>query len=146
MMILCGMAEGLIFDFFRIIRKKIPKTFLCTGMSDIFFWIISTICFFGTVWNVTEGYLRGYMFVGVFLGLVFYFLLLSKTIIWLFTAVFKFFLTIFKLIFKILLTPFVFLYKMLLGSFIGFWKNLFVCPKKINLRKLGNKRNDKKTK
>lgn len=142
-MLLLGIVSGVIFDFFRVLRKNIPKTFAIVAISDALFWGLSAVCFFWMIWHVTYGELRVYMFIGISLGIIFYFLLLTKTIIWAFTALFKFFLTIFKLIFKILLTPLKFLDKMLLETFIGFLKKLFGCLKKF-LRKSRNKRNDEK--
>ncbi len=139
-MLLLGISEGVIFDIFRMFRKKLPRGFLPAGISDIIYWLFAAGCFFYALWNLTAGELRGYMFIGIALGLIFYFLLLSKTIIFVFTAIFKFFLTIFKLIFKILLTPLAFLYKMLLEPFGRLFKRLFICRKKFHIQKRGIKK------
>lgn len=141
-----GLFEGFVFDVFRVVRKNISKTFWKVSITDVVYWFVSGAIFAAAVWKVTNGELRAYMFLGIGLGLIFHFLLLSDLIISIITKIFTLFLKIFKFFLKILLTPTQFLYKMVLKPIIIFLKRKIGCVSKIrNMRKSGI-RNDKKTK
>lgn len=125
MMIAVGAAEGFIFDLFRVLRKNTCKSFAAVGVSDVLYWLVTAVVLVAALLHFTFGALRGYLFIGVAIGLIFYFLLLSRAVIWLFMKIIALILKIFKLIFKILLTPLTFLYKMLLVRVIAFLGRLF---------------------
>lgn len=124
-MIALGAAEGLIFDLFRTIRKNIATSFAAVGVSDAVYWIFAAFVFGAVVMNITNGALRGYMFIGIALGLIFYFFLFSRVVIFALMTIISFILKFFKLFLKILLTPVKFLYKMLVNPFIGFIKVIY---------------------
>lgn len=141
-----GIFDGILFDVFRVWRKMLSKSFLAVGISDAVCWILAGSAFAFTVWNFADGELRGYIFIGIILGLVLYFLTFSDRNISIITGIFIFFLKIFKFFLKILLTPGRFLYKMILEPVQGFIKRKIYCILKVfNIRNLGIK-NDKKTK
>lgn len=154
-MTVLGAAEGLLFDLFRIVRKNTCKSFLAVGVSDIIYWLLAAFLFAAAVINFTDGELRGYIFIGIALGLIFYFLAFSRMIIIIFMTFISIILKIFKLIFKILLTPVKILYKMLVRPFIRFLKKLFLSIKNsiLRIKRFDNifyrwkprKKNDKKT-
>lgn len=140
---LLGIAEGILFDIFRAVRKNISDSFLAVGISDAVYWLFAVSLFSAAMLRLNNGELRGYVFIGLGLGLLFHFLLFSNLIISIVTEIFLFFLKIFKIFLKILLTPTHFLYKMVVVPIYTFFK---ACIGKIsNVRKSG-RRNDKKTK
>lgn len=147
--VILGLTEGFIFDLFRIFRKFTGKSFFAVCVADIIYWILAAVFFIVTVDKINSGEIRLYILSGVAVGLLLYFLLLSRTIITVFFRIIKLFLQIFKLILKILLTPAVFLYKILLEPF--FRKIKIICinfakkSKKFGVGRL-RKKNDKKEK
>lgn len=72
-----GIIIGLIYDVFRIIRKIIKHNNFLVNLEDIVFWIISTfVCFYILLHNNNLEF-RFYLLLGIFIGLVFYFVLIS---------------------------------------------------------------------
>lgn len=75
-----GAAIALLYDIFRILRKAIRTGNLATYLEDLVFWILVAVVMFATVYYSNEGELRSYIFLGTFLGVVLYALLLSKAV------------------------------------------------------------------
>lgn len=122
MMILCGAIILLLFDVFRAFRMVIKPGTIVVAVSDILFCAVSLFVILAAVWNLNSGEFRIYEPVGLALGGIFYFFLLSKWILALFLWIIKNILKLFQYIFKILLTPSLFLYKILIVPIIRFIK------------------------
>ncbi len=106
--IIAGLASGAVYDIFNVFRfgdkKKILVSIEDVILSLIICSIIVVVFYFFNSFS-----LRWYMFIGLFLGTVFYFLIFRR----IFVYILKKILQLFKFIFKILLTPTRFLYKIL---------------------------------
>jgi spore cortex biosynthesis protein YabQ len=76
-----GMLIGLLFDFFRLIRKgfKRKKAFIPVG--DIIFWAVSLVIILIVVYNSSSGLIRSYQLIGLALGTFIYLKLLSKYVL-----------------------------------------------------------------
>lgn len=99
---LTGICIGLIFDFFRIQRKVIKTCNFITYIQDILFWIISGLIMIFVIMKYTNGEIRMYMVLGIILGILIYFLVISKYIIKIFVNILSFLLNIItKLLFPI---------------------------------------------
>ena len=122
--IIAGIISGIIYDTFFVISKANK------GKTIGFYDLIFTILLLGIVLSVFYFFnsyeLRWYMFIGLILGLIFYYLLLSKVYIFVFGKLLDILFKIFNFIFKILLTPTRFLYKILLVYIFNPIKNKFV--------------------
>lgn len=79
--ILNGLLIGLIFDFFRILRKCFKTKNWVTYIQDISFWIITGLIILYSIFKFNNGELRGYIFIGILLGISLYILIFSKTFI-----------------------------------------------------------------
>lgn len=111
--VISGAVLGLLFDFFSQFSRALKRKTLIT-FFDIFF-VIATAIIIMSVFYIANSYkLRWYMFIGLFLGLILYCLMLRRVSIFIFSSLFGIFLKIFHFILKILLTPARFLYKILL--------------------------------
>ncbi len=108
-----GLAIGLVYDLFRVVRARAKATGLFADLQDIIFWLITTGIVFTVIFVTNNGRIRWFEFMGVILGLVLYFF----TISWIICRVLNWFLSIlvkfFLICFKIILTPVVFLYKII---------------------------------
>lgn len=111
--VLCGGGIMLVFDLFRAVRMAIKAGNAVTAVSDVLFCAVAMFCAVACVWNINSGIFRFYELIGLILGGIFYFLLLSKWILKLFLFIIENILKFVRLIFKILLTPPLFLYKIL---------------------------------
>lgn len=76
-----GFLISILFDFFRIIRKSFKTNNFLTSIEDILFWILTAIIILYSVFKFNDGELRGYLFVGITIGINIYMLFFSKVFI-----------------------------------------------------------------
>ena len=99
---LTGLGIGLLFDFFRIQRKVLKTCDFITYIQDILFWIVSGLIIIFVIMKYTNGEIRIYMVLGIILGILIYFLIISKYIMKIFVCILSFLLNIIgKLLFPI---------------------------------------------
>ena len=88
--VLIGAIMGIVFDFFRALRRKGNTRNILVYMQDIIFWLIIAIIIIVSSFIINNGELRGYMLLGYILGALMYMLLISKYIKFLFGIIFDF--------------------------------------------------------
>ena len=99
---LTGICIGLLFDFFRIQRKVLRTCDFITYIQDILFWIISGLIIIFVIMKYTNGEIRIYMVFGIILGILIYFLIISKYIMKISVCILSFLLNIIgKLLFPL---------------------------------------------
>ena len=98
--VLVGMLLAIIFDFFRLLRRKGDTPNYIVYIQDLLYWIIVTFIIIMSAFLTNDGELRGYMFVGYILGAVIYMVTISTYILKVFSKVLDFFESIIKNIFK----------------------------------------------
>lgn len=76
--ILTGAILALIFDFFRLMRRKGNTKNIIVYIQDVIFWILAMLIIVASAFITNNGELRGYMFIGYGIGAIFYILLFSK--------------------------------------------------------------------
>ena len=76
-----GIIIGILFDFFRILRKSFNSKDITTNIEDFIFWILTGILVLYTVFVFNNGEIRLYMFLAITLGIIMYMFLFSKHII-----------------------------------------------------------------
>ena len=84
---LTGICIGLLFDFFRIQRKVLKTCDFITYIQDILFWIVSGLIIIFVIMKYTNGEIRIYMVLGIILGILIYFLIISKYIMKIFVCI-----------------------------------------------------------
>lgn len=98
--VLIGAIMGVIFDFFRALRRNGKTKNIVVYLQDIIFWIIVAIIIITSSFFLNNGELRGYMLIGYLLGALLYMLILSNYIKSIFIIIMDFFERGIKLIFK----------------------------------------------
>ena len=78
---LTGVIIGLLFDFFRVLRKSFKTSDIITYIEDILFWILTGILILFSIWYFNNGEIRLFMFFGIIIGVMIYMLTLSSIII-----------------------------------------------------------------
>ena len=73
-----GILIGILFDIFRILRKSFKTKDLITYIEDICFWILTGLLLLYTIFTFSDGEIRIYMFLAIFVGCILYMLLISK--------------------------------------------------------------------
>jgi spore cortex biosynthesis protein YabQ len=76
-----GVILAVIFDFFRILRRKGNTPNYMVYIQDIIYWIIVTFIIIMSAFITNDGELRGYMFIGYILGAVVYIVTISQYIL-----------------------------------------------------------------
>lgn len=76
--IFTGLILGILFDLFRILRKSFDTNDFFTYIEDIIFWILSGTIILYSLFKFNNGEIRFFVFMGIVLGLLLYFLTFSK--------------------------------------------------------------------
>lgn len=107
-----GVIIGILFDFFRILRKSFKTKDGITYFEDLLFWILTgfSILYFIFVFN--NGEIRLFMFLGIAVGITLYMLIFSSLFIKINVTIITFFKKVFVKIFEIILIPFKFIKKL----------------------------------
>ena len=103
---LTGISIGLLFDFFRVLRKSFKTSDIVTSIGDILFWILTGIIILYNIWYFNNGEIRLFMILGIILGTIIYMLTLSNVILKIFFSILTFLKKIIMQLLKILEVPF----------------------------------------
>ena len=76
--ILTGIVIGILFDIFRILRKIFKTLDIITYIQDFIFLILTGFIMLYSIFTFNNGDIRGYVIIGITLGIIIYILLLSK--------------------------------------------------------------------
>ena len=69
------------FDFFRVLRKIFKTSNFFTYIQDIIFWVFTGVSILYSMYKFNSGEIRLYVFVGLLIGAIIYFITISKYII-----------------------------------------------------------------
>lgn len=105
--ILTGVLAGIIYDMFKALRHAKKERKRLKYIGDLLFWVIITILFFITIVKVSDGILRGFLFIGFFGGGGLYLLTISKYFYFIFLRIFKLIIQLVNEIIGIIKIPFV---------------------------------------
>ena len=75
--VLLGAIMGVVFDFFRALRRNGNTRNIIVYIQDVIFWLIVAIIIITSSFLLNNGELRGYMLIGYLLGALLYMLILS---------------------------------------------------------------------
>lgn len=109
--ILNGTLIGILFDFFRILRRSFKTSDIVTYIEDILFWILTGISILYFIFVFNNGEIRLFMFLGIAVGITLYMLIFSSFFIKINVTIILFFKKIIIKILKIILIPFKFIKK-----------------------------------
>lgn len=129
--VIVGIIVGIIFDFFRILRKSFKTKDFVTYIEDIVFCILTGLILLYSIFKFNSGEIRIYMFIGVLIGCALYMLTISKYFIKINVFILTAIINILKRIISILYIPLKYLKKI--------FKKIFFKPISfiiINIRKI----------
>ena len=76
-----GLLIGLLFDFFRILRKAIKTADFITYIEDVLFWILTGFIILYSIFTYNNGEIRLFMFLAIIVGILIYLTFISKMIL-----------------------------------------------------------------
>ena len=103
---LTGVVIGILFDFFRILRRSFKTSNIITYVEDVLFWILTGVLILYNIWYFNNCEIRIYMFLGIIMGLLIYMLTLSNIIVSLFSKILKMLIRILEIPFKTIISIF----------------------------------------
>lgn len=103
---LTGVEIGILFDFFRILRRSIKTGNIVTYIQDILFWVLTGILVLYNIWYFNNGEIRVYMFLGIIIGVLIYMSTLSNIFVKLFTKILSTIIKVLEIPFKTISTIF----------------------------------------
>lgn len=123
MMIASGMAMGVVFDTYRVLTGQLRAPRWLLPLFDLLYWTGVTLFVFRMLYMSNYGRLRFFVFVGLALGVVLYFFLLSRavsaSVMGIYRAVVAIIRFIRKLIVILIIRPLIVVYKIIL-ALLGF--------------------------
>ena len=125
---LTGVEIGILFDFFRILRRTIKTGNIVTYIQDILFWILTGILVLYNIWYFNNGEIRVYMFLGITIGTLIYISTLSNIFVKIFAKILTTIIKVLEIPFKTIITIF---RKIITSVLLFFTKNV----KKIKIKK-----------
>jgi len=140
-----GLIIGTLFDLFRILRKSFKTPDIITYIEDFMFWILTGIFLLHIIFHFSLGEIRLYMFISLGIGLILYFLTISKYFVSLSVKIVNFMKKIIKEVLNIIILPFKIIFRVLrkiifkpvtiitINLSKNFMKFLNVFVKKINI-------------
>ena len=121
---LTGVIIGLLFDFFRILRRSFKTSNIITYFEDVLFWILTGVLILYNIWYFNNGEIRIYMFLGIIMGGLIYMLTLSNIIISLLSKILILIVKFLELPFKTLFSIFHKFFTVIMKIFNNFSKKL----------------------
>ena len=103
---LTGVIIGVLFDFFRILRRTIKTSNIITYIEDVLFWILTGLLILYNIWYFNNGEIRIFMFLGIIMGVLIYMSTLSNILIKIFTKILQAIIKILELPFKAIISFF----------------------------------------
>jgi spore cortex biosynthesis protein YabQ len=91
MMLLTGIGLGVIFDGYRVVSNELRFPRWSLPVLDLVYWLAASLLVFRVLYASNYGEVRAYVFIGMLMGILSYYWLLSKPVIrivkWLIDAV-----------------------------------------------------------
>ena len=110
---LTGVVLGVLFDFFRVLRKTFKTGDFVTYIEDILYWILAGIIILYNIWFFNDGEIRVFMILGILMGAIIYCLTLSPIFIKIEYFFIKKIKGVFTLLYNILKIPIEFMINLL---------------------------------
>lgn len=133
-MMLSGLGMGVVFDSYRVVSNELrfPRWWL--PLLDIIYWMAAAVVVFRVLYASNNGEVRAYVFLGLAVGVIVYYWLLSKPIVvlvkWLILAIGTLITFILRLFDIIIVKPILLLYK-IVKVILGFGTALTIFLLKI---------------
>lgn len=107
-----GILIGILFDFFRILRKSFKTSDIITYLEDLLFWVLTGISILYFIFVFNNGEIRLFMFLGIAIGIVFYMFVFSSLFVKINVTIIVFIKEIIIKLLKLILIPFKFIKKL----------------------------------
>lgn len=119
-----GIALGVLFDLYRVLAGQLKVPSWLKAVLDLLYWFIGTLIVFRLLYESNWGEVRPFIFLGLGIGVVIYFLVFSRAVIWVIRFIIRIVLATIcigkQLIRLFVIKPVIGLYRVLM-IFLGFF-------------------------
>lgn len=115
---LTGVAIGLLFDFFRILRRSFKTPNIVIYIEDILFWVLTGFLILYNIWYFNNGEIRLYMFLGIIIGILIYVSTLSSILVKVLSKILQTIIKVLEIPFKTLFAIFRKIYTTISSIFV----------------------------
>lgn len=77
-MVLSGLALGVLYDLYRVLSDRLNIRNWVMAILDIMYWLVGTVLVFRMLYASNHGQVRLFIFIGLVVGVLFYFSFLSR--------------------------------------------------------------------
>ena len=113
-----GFIIGILFDFFRILRKVFKTSDFITYIEDLLFWILTGSIMLYSIFVFNNGEIRLFMFLAIIIGVIIYMILLSSHVIKVNVMIINILKKILLKIFAVIVIPLKFICKIIKKIFL----------------------------
>jgi spore cortex biosynthesis protein YabQ len=78
LIVLAGMAMGILFDFYRVVRGIFRLKLIMTSFLDLLYWLVAVFVVFGVLLAGNWGEVRLYVFIALLTGAYLYYRYFSR--------------------------------------------------------------------
>ncbi|WP_159888033.1 spore cortex biosynthesis protein YabQ [Paenibacillus puerhi] len=82
MMCAGGLSLGGLFDVYRVLAGQLKIPGWVKSVLDLVYWFVGTLLVFALLYESNWGEVRPFIFLGLGIGIIFYFLLFSRPTVW----------------------------------------------------------------
>ena len=104
--VLVGVAAGVFYDAFRVLRKTTPHSVFVVALEDFIFWAVVTLGIFYFMLNQTYGEIRVFSVIGAICGALIYLTTVSQFVVKISVQIVEFLKRVIRTVVRILLLPF----------------------------------------
>lgn len=112
-----GVLLGVGFDIIGVLTKEFSLRRWATSLMDLGYWLISTFFVFQVLVYANEGQVRLFVFIGLFVGIMIYYLMFSRIVRLIFQWIVALLIRILRIISRILYTlvirPLMYVYRLM---------------------------------
>jgi spore cortex biosynthesis protein YabQ len=112
-----GVVLGIGFDIIGVLTLKFKLRSWTSALMDIGYWLIATLFVFQVLVYANDGQVRMFVFIGLFVGVIIYFYLLSRivriTVNGILTLLLRLLRGVSRTLYTLLIRPFIYLYRVL---------------------------------
>src|SRR5690554_3523571 len=110
-----GVVLGIGFDVIEVITHKFRLRSWTSALMDIGYWLVATLFVFQVLVYANEGQVRMFVFIGLFVGVLTHFLLLSRHVriilTWMLTFCIKFLRVVIQIVHILVIKPILYVYR-----------------------------------
>lgn len=132
--LLSGVIIMALYDVLSVATKKEQYSILVCNIFDGIFLVCACAIMIFILLSVSNGYIRGFEFIGAFIGAIVYKLTLSPLLLFVFSKIIEIIFLIFRFFLKLLLTPLQFMYKIIYNTISVLYRFLQKVSKPIKAR------------